>query len=45
MPKEKKVAPEERVSYPPSVLHTPSFEELETGNPHPIFLVEKVHRI
>ena len=41
----KKVAPEERVSYPPSILHAPSSEELETGKPRPIFLVEKVRRI
>lgn len=41
-PKEKKVAPEERVSYPPSILESavPLDEEL----PRPIFKVEKVAR-
>lgn len=45
-PKEKKVALEERVSYPPTILQTASTEELLQGTaPKPIFLVEKVARI
>ena len=43
-PKEKKVSPEERVSYPPSIIQTYNSEELEAGAPRPIFLVEKVAR-
>ena len=43
-PKEKKVAEEERVSYPPTIMITASSEELEAGTPRPIFLVEKVAR-
>ena len=42
LPKEKLPAPEERVSYPPSIIRAPVLLE---SSPLPIFLVEKVIRI
>ena len=47
-PKEKRVSPEERVSYPPSILEPamPQDESLDGSvQPRPIFKVEKVARI
>lgn len=43
-PRERKPALEERVSYPPEILQTCSSEQLELGQPRPIFRVEKVAR-
>ena len=46
-PREKKVSPEERVSYPSSIIHTVSNDEMQYGatNPLPIFWIEKVTRV
>ena len=46
-PKEKKLSPEERVEYPPSIIHPSTCtDDLESGQaPRPIFLVEKVARV
>ena len=44
-PKEKKVSLEERVSYPPSIIHTNSSDESQYGStPQPIFWIEKIVR-
>ena len=43
LPKEKLPAPEERVSYPPSIIQAPVLPE--SSPPQPIFLVERVVRI
>ena len=45
-PKEKRVEPEVRVSYPPTVVNTLLNTELQAGEfvPAPIFKIEKVAR-
>lgn len=43
-PKERRVSPQEQISYPPSALQPVSSEELTTGCPRPIFRIEKVVR-
>ena len=46
-PKEKKVAPEERVSYPSCIIDQPNTEVNQSGEvvPRPIFRIEKVARV
>ena len=45
-PRQKKIAPEERVSYPSSIIQASSSEELSSGaSPRPIFRIEKVARV
>lgn len=44
LPKEKRVAPEEQIRYPPSALQPATVEDLDAGTPRPIFKVERVAR-
>ena len=45
-PKEKKLAPEERVEYPPSLIHQTITGDSESGElPRPIFRIERVARV
>ena len=43
-PKERKVAPEVRVSYSPSIMQAVNIDNVDVGGIRPIFLVEKVVR-
>ena len=46
LPKQQKVKPEERVSYPPSIFATSDDANMDAGSvPRPIFIVERVTRV